>query len=128
MDSLLCICNLVFRNLVAEHKLGTGEDLSGRVDHILADPRYSSQRDQDTDQQDYGVFHSRDIKVTSKVLRDEIKLRAHTYELNFALQFVFCCMYSALEKTEVQASITEDSVQSDTERKENESVELQLSI
>lgn len=56
------IYNVYFGNYAKEHKLGTREDLFGKVDLALTNPPYNRRRDPNKNHEDNDVIVSRDME------------------------------------------------------------------
>lgn len=62
------IFDVVFRNLVEEHKLAVGKDLTGKINYVREIQLFQIQRDQNDVRAAYDLFASNDMKHMTKVL------------------------------------------------------------
>lgn len=62
MARLCTICDADFRIEVERHKIGVGEEMSGRVEFILAVMPYSVRKDRRDNHTEYDVLVSDDMK------------------------------------------------------------------
>lgn len=92
------------RHLVAERKLGVGDDLAGEVDFGMVELLYNLQRNRKHDHAKYDLFRSNDMNDIAEVLGDAMKLGAHANVLCSTLQFAVLCRAFLFRKMEEQDS------------------------
>lgn len=115
MVSACSISEVNLKTLAEEPKFGAGDDLSGKVELVLADPPYNVRIYVNDDHSEHNLFELIDMKQIARVLREIIRPGAHWHVFCPALQAALWYNALAFEKREKQGSSLEDSRESGTE-------------
>lgn len=124
MAPLCSIYDASFRNLLQELELGFGEDLIGKVDFVLHDSLYNSQKDRNDAHAAYYMFGLNDMKDMANVLGDVIKPGAHVHAFCSTLRFALWLNSIAVKQKEERENTEKQSSEGGSESEESESAEL----
>lgn len=91
-----------FRNLTEEHELDVKENLSREVNVFQIYPPYSVQRNREDNHMEYDMLGSNDVKDTTKILREKIKMGVHNDSSCFSSQAILWHRALASENKELR--------------------------
>lgn len=125
MAPVCCIYDVDFRSMVEEQDLDEGEDMSGRVDFVLADYTYNIRRNRNDRNSDHDSFLLQDVMEMDKILGDFMKPRAHGHVLCSSLQSANWYKALVTQFTDGRKSVARDEDESGTEENDDEEVDQQ---